>query len=425
MPKPRAHGDATVTQQTPAKILLVDDQPNNLLALEEILADVDAELLRASSGNEALNLMTQHEVALVLLDVQMPEMDGFEVACLMRLVEKSKRIPIIFVTAADKSREMTFRGYESGGVDYIHKPINEDVLRSKVAIFLEIFEQKQRIESQNAELEMRVAERTADLRVALVAAEAAARAKGEFLACMSHELKTPMNSILGFTARLTKGLKGQIDDRSYDSLETVERNARQLLELINSLLDSSKLEAGLQQIETIACSPVAILAEVKSLLQPGAIEKGLTFDVEFDGPIPELIQSDPTRVRQILINLVGNAIKFTSAGGIRVVTRISGVSSETSVIRFDVIDTGIGMSDEAIGTLFELFVQGDSATNRKFGGTGLGLAISKRLAELLQGDIRVTSVPGQGSTFTVSIPTGPLQDVAMIDNPLADASVGG
>lgn len=245
-------------------------------------------------------------------------------------------------------------------------------------------------------------------------AETANRSKSEFLANMSHEIRTPMTAILGYSEIVSNNVD---DPETVVALKTIQNNGNYLLELINDILDLSKIESGKLEIEQIKCSPCQILSEVASLMRVRTTAKGLPLEIEFDGEIPERIRSDPTRLRQILINLVGNAVKFTEAGKIRIVARLIGPKSSTPSMEFDVIDTGIGMTNAQMAKLFQPFSQADSSMTRKFGGTGLGLTISRRLAGFLGGDIRVSSISGTGSTFTVSVSTGPLDGEGMISNP--------
>jgi PAS domain S-box-containing protein len=253
------------------------------------------------------------------------------------------------------------------------------------------------------------------------AAEAANRAKSEFLANMSHEIRTPMTAILGFVDLLLD----QVDSpESIRAASTIKRNGQHLLQIINDILDLSKIEAGNLDIEQIVCSPSEILAEVVSLTRVRAVAKNLPLEIECEDAIPETIRSDPTRLRQILINLIGNAIKFTEVGKVRVVARLLDDPPREPRMQFEVVDTGIGMAEDQIATLFEPFSQADASTTRRFGGSGLGLAIVKRLAEMLGGEIRVRSALGKGSTFTLTVATGPLDGVAMLDEPAADTTRG-
>jgi CheY-like chemotaxis protein len=187
------------------------------------------------------------------------------------------------------------------------------------------------------------------------------------------------------------------------------------MRILDDILDLAKIESTKLEIERIAVSPVEVVDDVAELLRPAAAEKGIGFDVDYEGAIPERVRTDPTRLRQIMMNLAGNGIKFTNKGGVRVVTRLIGGESERPMLRFDVQDTGPGLSPEACATVFEAFSQADASTTRLFGGTGLGLAISRQLAELLGGDLSVESIEGRGSVFTLTIDTGPLTGVRLIE----------
>jgi PAS domain S-box-containing protein len=253
-----------------------------------------------------------------------------------------------------------------------------------------------------------ITERThqaAELARAREAAEAASRSKSEFLANMSHEIRTPMTAILGFAEMLLN--KSQEECTQMGCVQIIRRNASHLLELINDILDLSKVEAGQMKAERIPCNLPALLSEILCLMRPRAEERGLGFEVIFDGPIPRLIQTDPARLRQILINLIGNAMKFTESGKIDLRIKEDTPDGPNIVLRIDVIDSGIGMTPEQLGRLFRPFTQGDESVTRKFGGTGLGLTISAQLAKLLGGEVTVVSELRRGSTFTVKIDGGP------------------
>ena len=232
-------------------------------------------------------------------------------------------------------------------------------------------------------------------------AEAANRSKSEFLANMSHEIRTPMTAILGYADLLAESAA---NPEQTEAAHTIHRNGEHLLGIISDILDLSKIEAGKLELEKTPCSPESILREVVSLMKVKADGKGLPLQVESRGAVPSKVMSDPVRVRQILVNLVGNAIKFTETGQVKVAMRCEDESKGPPRLTFDVSDTGIGISPGRASELFRPFVQAESSTTREYGGSGLGLAISKRLANMLGGDIVVKSRIGEGSVFSLSIP---------------------
>ena len=255
-----------------------------------------------------------------------------------------------------------------------------------------------------------------DIEAARQQADAANTSKTQFLANMSHEIRTPMTAILGYTELLVD--PDQSPNDRLDCIQTIRRNGEHLLTIINDILDLSKVEAGKMHVENIRCNPAQIIADVRSLMGARAAGKNLTLTTQYLTPIPTSIRTDPTRLRQILVNLVGNAIKFTEAGGVTITCQVhTPTHDHEPKLRIDVIDTGIGIAPEKINKLFHPFTQADTSMTRRFGGTGLGLAISKRLAQMLGGDVTVDSTPGQGSTISVTISTGPLQGVQVTSEP--------
>jgi len=253
-----------------------------------------------------------------------------------------------------------------------------------------------------------------ELAAAKEQAEAFSRCKSEFLANMSHEIRTPMTAILGYAdVLLEEGDLSRAPEHRIEAICTIQRNGNHLLQIINDILDLSKIEAGKMTVESAVCSPIQLLADVESLMRVRADAKGLALEFCWEGVLPETIRSDPTRVRQILVNLVGNAIKFTERGSVRVVARL--IRGNHPQLEFDVVDSGVGMSARQTSRLFQAFSQADASTTRRFGGTGLGLVISKRLAQMLSGDITVVATaPGAGTTFRFTLAMDSLADAKLV-----------
>jgi signal transduction histidine kinase len=423
----REHRENGAVRDDRVNILLVDDRPENLLALEAILEPLTQNLVRANSGSEALKRVLEMEFATILLDVQMPDMNGFEVAEIIKSRERSRTIPIIFLSAINKEEAYVFKGYSMGAVDYVFKPFNPDVLRMKVAVFVDLFIKQREVQRQaellrNAEkreleLEHRTSLLEAEARSAAklsqmndelhrrqVALEQAMGARNRFYASMSHELRTPINAVIGYSTLMLDGIYGPLNAKQKEGLQRTLKAARHLLELVNDVLDLSKIEAG--KIE-LSIQPVMFPALIEDLfvtVRPLADEYGSTLSLEMQSESFNIV-SDPRRVRQILINLLSNAIKFGEGKPILVQCK----QTDDGGVEIEVIDQGVGISQDDIPRIFEEFVQ---VSESKQPGTGLGLPISRRLAQLLDGSLTVCSTPGQGSTFRLNLPPSLEDDLA-------------
>ncbi len=378
-------------------VLLIDDRPANLLALEAILEVLPLRLVRASSGKEALRALLLHDFALILVDVQMPEMDGFETAAAIKSRPRTAEIPIIFITAIDRDAAHVFKAYARGAVDYVVKPFDADILRAKVSIFVDLYTRGETIKAQAALLHQREIE-ALERKTEQLAAEAASRMKDEFLANVSHELRTPLNAILGW-ARLMRA--GNVDPaRLSRGLETIERNANIQTELIEDLLDVTRIASGKLRLQRRRIDLVGVVVAAVETLRPSATAKGVELEL-VHAPAELLISADSGRIQQVVWNLVANAVKFTPRRG-KVEVRLA---RRASALEITVRDDGDGMSPDLLAHVFERFRQGDDRSSRTHQGLGLGLAIALHIVQLHGGRIDVESEgPGKGSTFTVTLP---------------------
>ncbi len=400
-------------------VLLVDDRPENLLALEAILEPLGQLLVRAISGPDALRKVLETEFAVILLDVQMPGMNGFEVAEIIKSRERSRTIPIIFLSAISKEDAYVFKGYSMGAVDYVFKPFNPDVLRSKVAVFVDLYMKQREIqrqgdllrESQKRELELehrtslleaearsaaKLSQMNEELHRRQIALEQAMGARNRFYASMSHELRTPINAVIGYSTLMLDNIYGPLNAKQKEGLQRTLKAARHLLELVNDVLDLSKIEAGKIELSLQPVMFPSIIEDLFVTVRPLADEYGSTLSLEMDGESFNIV-SDPRRVRQILLNLLSNAIKFGEGKPIRILCK----QEENNGVQIEVVDQGVGIAKEDIARIFEEFVQ---VSESKQPGTGLGLPISRRLAQLLDGSLTVYSTPGEGSAFRLTLP---------------------
>jgi signal transduction histidine kinase len=378
-----------------AKILIVDDVPEKVLSIEIILEDLQQTLVAVNSGADALRKLLEDDFAVILLDVNMPGMDGFETASLIRKRKRSEHTPIIFLTALPDETHAS-RGYSLGAVDYILTPVLPEVLRTKVSVFVDLYHMSQ------------VAKRQADERVALahehaarVAAEKSNRAKNEFLANVSHELRTPMNAIIGMTEL---ALDEKLTPLVRDYLGTVRSSAHSLLDLLNEILDFSKMEAGKFALQNVSFHIRKLVDEVRRTYEFPLAEKKLELRLHLDESLPDDFVGDPTRLRQVLVNLLSNAVKFTDQGHVSICVRAHPLNEREAEVSFAVGDTGIGITEEDQAHIFMPFTQVDATVSRRQSGIGLGLAIAFDLVHAMGGVLTVTSKPGAGSEFSFSIP---------------------
>lgn len=359
------------------KILIVDDVQLNLDLMKEILSEKGYMIATAVNGKSAIAKTRAHRFDLILLDIVLPDMDGFEVCSYLKANTATQDIPVIFLTAKKENNTIT-KGFQLGAVDYIPKPFSKEELVARVNLHLTLKKtQEELIRSKDMAL-------------------AAARAKAIFLANISHEIRTPMNGIIGMIDILKRT---PLTPQQLEYLEIIGISGENLLMIINDVLDFSKIEAGQITFEHIRFNLQDEVSEVIKLLRYKATQKNLELSFEISDDVPQLLIGDPLRLKQVLINLVNNAIKFTAQGYVRIKIKLIEKNDCINRLYFEVQDTGIGISPENQAKLFRSFAQAEASTTRKFGGTGLGLAISKNLVELMNGKIGIISHEGEGAIF--------------------------
>ncbi len=335
------------------KILIFDDNIANLIALENALDDLGVEFVRALSGDEALELSLRNEFTLAIIDVQMPGMDGYETVEHLKSVKKTRYLPIIFVSAVYSDEFYVRKGMDVGAVDFIIKPIRSPLLIGKVRIFIELYTQQYQLKKLLKEKEAY----TKELKKAKEKAEYATQSKSIFLTNMSHELRTPLNGVIGMGDLLSKT---KLTKQQKEYLTNIRFSGEDLSKIINDLLDFSMIEARQLQVDSIPFSIHEQIDNVIKVLQLKANEKNIVLDFNIDKGGPSYIKSDPVRIKQIIINLINNAIKFTEKGNVKLKVLFQDINDSEVILRFEVIDSGIGIKEDILNKMLDEFTQPDS-----------------------------------------------------------------
>lgn len=365
---------------TDKTIMVVDDSLTIRMQVKDLLDDEGYQVILAEDGETCLELLKTQTPDIILLDIVMPGISGLGVC---RAIKESKtlcHIPVLILTHVSDS-ENKVAGLKAGADDYVTKPFALEELNARISAIL------------NTKTLQR------DLIAARDAAEQSASAKSSFLANMSHEIRTPMNGVVGFTELL---IETKLDSEQKEYVEAIHRSGKSLLIIINDILDFSKLESGDFSLEKIDFDLAQIIKDVSNLIKPKLQDKPVEIEYQIDPEIPEMINGDPHRLRQVLLNILGNSAKFTEKGKIRTVITLEKKEEKQVFLHFKLQDTGIGIPPDKVETIFELFTQADSSTTRKYGGTGLGLSISRKLAQKTGGNCWAESEPGKGSIFHVT-----------------------
>ncbi len=381
-------------KQPRPKILIVDDARENITAMEHVLSDLDIDLVTSTDPYKALSYTLEHDFALALIDVQMPLLNGYQTAEKMRSAEHSCHIPIMFVTANSLDERSVMHGYGVGAIDYIEKPLNPYVLKSKVNMFVELYRNKLALKEVSREVKEEKG-----------SAESLSEIESSLVANISSELKTPLHSIIGMTDMGVINIDKWDKVRQIDNLREINSNSRTLLLLLNDIIDLSRLEAGLMGFNYSKSDMVSIVRDVVKSLKPLMYEEGILAEIESNHE-PLFVEFDTARIGQVILNVISSAIERTPVNGVIKIniSEVTSSSDECRKARVSIADCGGGIPDELISSLFDKFSQVISLRGRDSNTSGLGLAVCKKIIDQHGGFIRIENNAGMGAVVSFDIP---------------------